>query len=138
MNEIIDANRYMTLATADATGLPWATPVWFATDDLREFFWVSDPNARHSRNIAARPDVAIVIFDSTVPVGGAQAVYMAARAEQVGVAGLDVFNRHSEAQGERAWTHEDVTAPAKHRLYRATATEHYVLGPRDERVPRTP
>jgi len=25
---------------------------------------VSDPEARHSRNIAARPQVAIVIFDS--------------------------------------------------------------------------
>jgi hypothetical protein len=28
--EIIDANRYMTLATADAQGTPWASPVWFA------------------------------------------------------------------------------------------------------------
>jgi nitroimidazol reductase NimA-like FMN-containing flavoprotein (pyridoxamine 5'-phosphate oxidase superfamily) len=138
LQEIIDANRYMTLATADAAGVPWATPVWFATDDLREFFWVSDPNARHSRNIAARPDIAVVIFDSTVPVGGAQAVYMTARAEQAGETGLDVFNRHSEAQGLRAWTTDDISSPAKHRLYRATAGEHYVLGPRDERVPMTP
>ena len=29
------------------------------------------PDARHSRNLAARPEVAIAIFDSTVPVGGA-------------------------------------------------------------------
>ena len=29
---IIDANSYMTLATADADGRPWATPVWFAPD----------------------------------------------------------------------------------------------------------
>jgi hypothetical protein len=28
-----------------------------------------------------------------------------------------------------------VQAPARHRLYRATASEHYVLAPRDERVP---
>ena len=28
---IIDANRYMTLSTADASGLPWVSPVWFAT-----------------------------------------------------------------------------------------------------------
>jgi predicted pyridoxine 5'-phosphate oxidase superfamily flavin-nucleotide-binding protein len=30
---IIDANSYATLATADADGRPWATPVWFAERD---------------------------------------------------------------------------------------------------------
>src|SRR4029079_18180250 len=75
---IIDANRYMTLSTADASGLPWVSPVWFATADHRRFFWVSDPNARHSRTLAARPELAIVIFDSTVAPGGAQPVYLSA------------------------------------------------------------
>jgi predicted pyridoxine 5'-phosphate oxidase superfamily flavin-nucleotide-binding protein len=27
---IVDSNRYMTLATADESGRPWASPVWFA------------------------------------------------------------------------------------------------------------
>ena len=31
-HEIIDAARYMVLATADEDGLPWASPVWFAPD----------------------------------------------------------------------------------------------------------
>ncbi len=31
-----------------------------------------------------------------------------------------------------------MTAPARHRLYRATVTEHWVLDPHDERVPVTP
>ena len=39
-------------------------------------FWVSSPQARHSRNLAARPQVSIVVFDSQVPVGSAAAVYM--------------------------------------------------------------
>jgi nitroimidazol reductase NimA-like FMN-containing flavoprotein (pyridoxamine 5'-phosphate oxidase superfamily) len=34
--EILAANRFMTLATADAGGTPWASPVWFATEDGRE------------------------------------------------------------------------------------------------------
>jgi nitroimidazol reductase NimA-like FMN-containing flavoprotein (pyridoxamine 5'-phosphate oxidase superfamily) len=135
MNTIIADNRYMTLATADAGGVPWASPVWFATEDERDFYWVSDPNARHSRNIAVRPDIAIVIFDSTVAVGHAQAVYLAARAEQADPGQIDVFNRVGAAQGLRQWTREDVTEPAKHRLYRATASERYVLGPGDERLP---
>ena len=39
---IIDANAYMTLGTADAGGLPWVTPVWFAPEGDRRFYWVSD------------------------------------------------------------------------------------------------
>ena len=53
---IIDKHRYMTLGTADADGLPWASPVWYAPRDYREFFWVSSPEARHSRNLAVRPE----------------------------------------------------------------------------------
>jgi nitroimidazol reductase NimA-like FMN-containing flavoprotein (pyridoxamine 5'-phosphate oxidase superfamily) len=135
MNEIIKRNRYMVLATADANGVPWASPVWFATEDERVFHWISDPNARHSRNIAVRPEIAIVIFDSTVTPGEAQAVYMEARAEQCGTEGFDVFARESEAQGLWLTRPEDVVAPAKHRLYRAVAGERTMLGPGDERVP---
>ena len=135
MNEIIAANRYMVLSTADADGVPWVSPVWFATDDGRVFYWVSDPNARHSHNIAARPEIAIVIFDSTVTPGDAAAVYMEARAEHVGVDGIDVFDRACEAQGIPTWGVERVTAPAKHRLYRAVAGEQTMLGPGDRRIP---
>jgi len=34
MHEIVASNRFMTLATADADGLPWASPVWYAPDNL--------------------------------------------------------------------------------------------------------
>ncbi len=71
---ITDANSYMVIGTADESGVPWVSPVWFAPEDYKEFFWVSSPEARHSRNIAARPQVAIVIFDSQVPAGSGQAV----------------------------------------------------------------
>jgi hypothetical protein len=135
VNDVIAANRYMVLATADADGVPWVSPVWFATDDQRVFYWISDPNARHSRNIAVRPEIAIVIFDSTVVPGEAKAVYMEARAEQCGTDGFDVFARESEAQGLWVTNVEDVVAPAKHRLYRAVAGEQTMLGPGDERIP---
>jgi pyridoxine/pyridoxamine 5'-phosphate oxidase len=135
---IIDSNRYMTLATADERGVPWASPVWFAPAGYRELFWVSAPEARHSRNLAARPQAGIVIFDSSVPVGEAQAVYMSAVAEQLTGSeveeGLAIFNRRGEEQGLRAWTNADVGLHARHRLYRATATEQFVLGPGDERI----
>jgi nitroimidazol reductase NimA-like FMN-containing flavoprotein (pyridoxamine 5'-phosphate oxidase superfamily) len=138
---VIDANHYMTLGTADDSGHPWVTPVWFAPADYREFFWVSSPAARHSRNIAIRSAVSIVIFDSQVPVGSAAAVYMTAVAQELtGAAqerGLEVFARESEAQGLSVWGMANVTAPARHRLYRAAVTEQWVLDPHDERLPVT-
>jgi nitroimidazol reductase NimA-like FMN-containing flavoprotein (pyridoxamine 5'-phosphate oxidase superfamily) len=95
--ETIDANLYMVLATADEAGRPWASPVYFANAGYTEFFWVSSPEATHSKNIARRPDVGIVVFDSTVPIGTGQGVYMTAIAEAVEPAGLergiDVFSR---------------------------------------------
>jgi nitroimidazol reductase NimA-like FMN-containing flavoprotein (pyridoxamine 5'-phosphate oxidase superfamily) len=138
---VIDANRYMTLGTAGESGHPWVTPVWFAPADYREFFWVSSPATRHSRNLVARSQVSIVVFDSQVPVGSATAVYMTAVAQELtGAAldrGLEIFGRESEAQGLRVWKLADVTAPARHRLYRAAVTERWVLDPHDERLPLT-
>lgn len=132
---IIDANSYMTLGTADERGLPWASPVWYAPSGYGEFFWVSRPEARHSRNIAVRRDVSIVIFDSRAPIDTGQGVYMAALAELVAEAdvarGMRVFSLRSQAQGGSEWGEADVRPPARLRLYRATAAEHWMLAPGD-------
>ena len=134
----VDDSQYLTLATADDEGRPWASPVWYAHRDYVDFFWVSSPGARHSRNIAARPEVAIVIFDSTVPIGSASAVYVDAVAAEVSddevEAGIAIFAARSAEMGGQAWTTADVTGSARHRLYRARAREAFVLGARDERV----
>ena len=135
---IVDWNRFMALATADASGVPWASPVWYAPRGYRELFWVSSPKARHSRNIAERPELAIVIFDSHEP-GSWKAVYMSGVAEQVADVdeGIEVFARRSAEQGLSVWTRDNVLPPAKHRLYRATVHEHFVLDDHDERLPVT-
>jgi nitroimidazol reductase NimA-like FMN-containing flavoprotein (pyridoxamine 5'-phosphate oxidase superfamily) len=137
--EIIDANRYMTLATADGDGRPWAAPVWFAHDGYTDFLWVSRPETRHSRNLAGRPELAIVIFDSTVPVGAARAVYVEALAEELDGAereqGIAVYSRRSQAHGAGRWGVADVIAPAQLRLYRAKASQCFVLDANDRRIP---
>ena len=56
---VIDANAYMTLATADGDGRPWASPVWFAHHGYTNSYWVSRPDARHSRNLAIRPHLVV-------------------------------------------------------------------------------
>jgi nitroimidazol reductase NimA-like FMN-containing flavoprotein (pyridoxamine 5'-phosphate oxidase superfamily) len=133
---IVDSNRFMTLATADASGLPWASPVWYAAAGYRELLWVSSPEARHSRNLAQRPQLAIVIFDSHEP-GDWKAVYMSAVGEEVGDVeeGIEIYSRRSVAQGLPAWARTDVVPPARHRLYRATVGEHFVLDSYDQRLP---
>ena len=135
---IVDTNRFMTLATADESGLPWASPVWYAPADYRELYWVSSPEARHSRNLAQRPQLAIVIFDSHEP-GGWKALYMSAVAEELDDVdeGIEVFSRRSAEQGLPVWTRDDVLSPARHRLYRATVSAHFVLDPHDQRLPVT-
>jgi hypothetical protein len=81
--EILDTVVYMTLGTADAAGRPWVSPVFFAADGYRNLYWISAPQATHSRNLAERPEASIVVFDSQAPVGTGQAVYMAVTADQV-------------------------------------------------------
>jgi nitroimidazol reductase NimA-like FMN-containing flavoprotein (pyridoxamine 5'-phosphate oxidase superfamily) len=139
---LIDANAYMTLATADRDGRPWASPVWFAHEGYTTFYWVSRPGARHSQNLDGRPQLAIVIFDSAVPEGDAQAVYIEAEAERVADAerthGIEVFSRRSRARGLEQWTITNISAPAALRLYRATASTHFLLDAHDGRVPVNP
>jgi nitroimidazol reductase NimA-like FMN-containing flavoprotein (pyridoxamine 5'-phosphate oxidase superfamily) len=132
--DIIASNRYMVLGTADEAGVPWVTPVWYAQSDYRRFIWVSSPDRRHSRNVRARPEVSIAIFNSQVAVGSARAVYMSARAEELSGAELErdiaVFDTATQAQRlTRRWALEDMLAPAPYRLYRATVSQHWVLDP---------
>lgn len=126
---VIDANKYMTLGTADQDGHPWVTPVYFTPDGYTDFYWASSPTAKHSRNLDHRPDLSIVIFDSQVPIGGAQAVYVSAHAEVVAGPELE---RCAELYAGRfpeltRYTAEQFQPPGPLLLYRATAIEHSIL-----------
>jgi hypothetical protein len=142
VRDIIEASRYLVLATADAAGRPWSTPLYFAHLGFTEFYWVSSPDAAHSRNIAVRPEVGIVVFDTQVAIGAGQGVYMSAAAELLEggevARGIEVFSGRSVAHGSREWTSQDVRAGADLRLYRAAAGSHWILakdGRPDRRIP---
>jgi nitroimidazol reductase NimA-like FMN-containing flavoprotein (pyridoxamine 5'-phosphate oxidase superfamily) len=136
--EIIDQSRYMVVATADPSGQPWASPVYFAASDYRDFFWVSEPEATHSINLRDRREVGIVIFDSSVPIGQGQGVYVLGVARELPAhetsEGIEIFSKRSVSHGGNEWTVDDVSPPARHRLYQATAEAHYVLDEHDHRV----
>jgi nitroimidazol reductase NimA-like FMN-containing flavoprotein (pyridoxamine 5'-phosphate oxidase superfamily) len=143
--EIIDRSMYLVLGTADEAGSPWVSPVYFAVSGYRDFYWVSLPDAQHSRNLDGRPEVSIVVFDSGVPIGTGQGVYMSARAEEVTgdelERAIEAFSRRGQEHGGRPWTVADVQPSAPHRLYRASATQYWMLDkaakPGDHRTPVT-
>ncbi len=126
---IIAATRYLTLSTVDAAGRPWASPVYFSPDGEGRFLWVSSPSAQHSINIAARSDVAVVIFDSTVPFGGARALYASARAGLVPEAEIGasaaVFNARLVELGGTGV--DDLGPSDPLRLYEAVVSARWVL-----------
>jgi nitroimidazol reductase NimA-like FMN-containing flavoprotein (pyridoxamine 5'-phosphate oxidase superfamily) len=136
--DIIDSNLYLTLGTADRDGRPWTSPVYFASADGARFYWTSTPEATHSRNIAVRPDVSVVIFDSTVPPYHGRAVYVSGTATELSGDDLDEGLAVYPGRPDRGATtvaREDVTPPAPYRLYRATVSELFVLCPRPPRQP---
>jgi nitroimidazol reductase NimA-like FMN-containing flavoprotein (pyridoxamine 5'-phosphate oxidase superfamily) len=48
---VIEGNRYMTLGTVEPDGAPRLSPVYYTPARHTDFYWVSSPEARHSRNI---------------------------------------------------------------------------------------
>ena len=141
-HDVLAHTAYVVLATADADGNPWATPVWFAHDGLDRVFWVSWPGSRHSELVATRPTVALTVFDSTATPGEGTAFYATATARQVPDdeldEGLAVYNAESKAQGLDGFTRERVTGDARLRLYVAEVTEAWVLDQDAQHDQRTP
>ncbi len=57
--DYLKSHNTMTLATC-AGDLPWAATVFFASDDLRLYFF-SAPESRHCQNLAANARVAVTV-----------------------------------------------------------------------------
>ena len=142
---VLKENLYAVLGTADRDGRPWVSPVFYTLAGYGELSWISEPGAWHSRNIAVRPEVSLVVFDSRVPVGGATAVYMCGVAAEVSGAAIAAaaarYNEASLAKGGQAVDLAEVSPGGRFRLYRATVGEHWLREPRTAaagRVPVTP
>jgi hypothetical protein len=136
--EIIDANLYMTLATADGDGRPWATlglvrprrlhrPVLGVATRRPPLTQPGRPSGGGHRHLRLHR-----------PEGNGQAVYVEALAGELDEAereeGIAVVSRRSEAHGAAPWGVADVTGPAPLRLYRARASAHFVLAADDRRL----
>jgi len=64
--ERLERSRNLWVVTANAAGRPHALPVWGVwDDDVPGFFWSCAPGSRKAANIAANPQVCVMV-DGTV------------------------------------------------------------------------
>ncbi|MER5649320.1 pyridoxamine 5'-phosphate oxidase family protein [Streptosporangium sp. NPDC002524] len=124
---LLGDSRYLVLATADRQGRPWATPVFFAARDEDRLFWVSAPDSRHSRNIAERPDVAVTVFDSHAPVGGAEALYLEVTAGPADDPVAAVATLNARLPEGKELTGDDLAPSGPLVAYSADVRRHFVL-----------
>ena len=130
ITQIVDENRYFVLGTVGPDELPHLSPVYFTHDDYRVFYWVSSPDAQHSRNLERSPAIEVVIFDSRLPPGSTRAAYLRADARRIPDGELAdscaVAFRNVSAGGGRAFDPQELSGDAPLRLYQATAREFAV------------
>lgn len=126
---LLALHDYLVLGTVDTTGDPWVTPVFYVADGTTSVLWVSSPDSRHSRNIAHHPAVAISVFDTHAPIGGAEALYVDATATVVGdtarPAAIELLNSRLPSHQHLDLT--DVGPGGQLQVYRASIHQHYVL-----------
>ncbi len=66
LRDFLSKQSTLALATAGLRdGRPQVAPLFFASDDALNLYWVSDPDSRHSRNIADWNEVAAAIYVHT-------------------------------------------------------------------------
>ncbi len=80
---IISDIIYITIATVSKDGQPWNSPVYSAFDEQYNFYWASWKDNQHSKNIVDNPSVFLSIYDSTVPEGTGEGVYIQASAHEL-------------------------------------------------------
>lgn len=120
--EIIEQIQYVTIASVDENGMPWNAPVFTAYDEHYNFYWGTHKESQKARNIDRKPDVFLVIYNSTVPAGTGEGVYIQAKAAQVTEPKEieQVFNILKSRHAESFWDFAAVSETGPIRLYKAT------------------
>lgn len=62
--DLLDASTLCAIATVGRDGRAHVNTAYFAWTRLLEIVWLSDPDSRHSRNVAANGSAAVVVYDS--------------------------------------------------------------------------
>ncbi|HVX58456.1 MAG TPA: pyridoxamine 5'-phosphate oxidase family protein [Candidatus Saccharimonadales bacterium] len=132
--EVLETLKYATLATVTPEGKPWNSPVASILDEDLNIYWFSDREGQHSKNVRDNGEVFIVVYDSTVPWGQGEGVYIQAKAHELNDADQiraarrvkkgagdddpaefmgDAVRRAYKAVPQRVWMNDDVIENGK-------------------------
>jgi uncharacterized protein YhbP (UPF0306 family) len=62
--ELLGAARLCAISTVGSSGRAYVNTAYFAWSESFDVVWISEPHARHSRNLRANDSAAIAVFDS--------------------------------------------------------------------------
>lgn len=121
IKQIIQENIYCVLSTVDAQNQPWGAPVFFAYDEHYNFYWWTDTESQHSKNIEDNGKVYINIYDSHAAIGKGLGVYAQCAASLVEGEDLDrVREILNNRLGEQTLPTEKSSPTSAMQLYKAT------------------
>lgn len=123
--EILATVLYATIATASKAGKPWNSPVAGFWDDNYNLYWFSDKDSTHSKNIRDNEDVFIVVYDSTMPEGTGEGVYIEATAYEV-TDPSEIEQVVDLQKGDMRCEADQVSGDAIHRFYKAAPKNVWV------------
>lgn len=84
LHDFLVAQSTLALGTAgEQDGHPQVAPLFFASDDALNLYWISDPDSRHSRNLADWCRAAATIYAQTWDWTGIKGVQMEGEAAPV-------------------------------------------------------
>jgi uncharacterized protein YhbP (UPF0306 family) len=67
---LLETSTLCAISTVSPPGRPHVNTAYFALGSGARLVWISDPRARHSRNIGAKTAVAVAVYDSHQTWGG--------------------------------------------------------------------
>jgi len=81
VRDIVEANRYLNLATTDGHA-PWVATVEYVVDEALHFYFISLETSRHAQHIQQHPAVGVSIYDSTQPTMTARGIQIEGEARK--------------------------------------------------------
>jgi pyridoxine/pyridoxamine 5'-phosphate oxidase len=126
--EIIEKIQYVTIASVTEDGMPWNSPVFAAYDEDFNFYWGTHSDSQKAKNIRSNGNVFLVIYDSTVPSGTGEGVYIKAIAQQIPDPNevKRVFGLLRDRHATSFWDFAAVSQEGPIRLFKATPQQAWM------------
>ncbi len=135
--QILEDNIYCVIASSSKDGEPWISPVFYGYDEAYNIYWISDKDSKHSDLIRNNPKVSIAIFNSQLPEGTADCVYLQANVEEINDAveaekGFKTRDRRAKVEEFKVKSVEEVIGDGQWRVYKAVPYNISKLGKGDQ------